>query len=460
MSDWSAEKIVQIDRAHVWHPYAPRHEATTNLPVSGAKGLYLQLSSGQHIIDGMSSWWAVSHGHSHPHLVSAAHKQIGSMSHVMFGGLTHQPAAELAQRLISYANNFSCPVTPPNKPNCNPLDSVFFSDSGSISVEVALKMALQYQRGAGYPERRKFLTWRGGYHGDTQATMALSDLEAGMHSFWSRSLSPHIFVPPPPVNGATTKEIRLYLDRFHSAIISHNERSSSCNGNSEGIAGVIVEPIVQGAGGMRFHDPVLIAGLRRICSETGVLLILDEIATGFGRTGEHLACHTAGILPDILCLGKALTGGFMSFAATLATADVAEKIDSPSGGGALMHGPTFMGNPLACTVALAALDLAESEYWRQPVADIQQQLSTELLPLADKPCVKDVRIQGAIGVVELTQAIAMESATQTLIDHDVWLRPFGSLLYTMPPYISTSSDISKITEGMHAVVDQHESIGN
>ena len=457
VSMWNAEKITQLDAAHVWHPYASRHQASDNIPVRSAQGQFLHLADGRRVIDGMSSWWAASHGHSHPNLIDAATKQISTMSHVMFGGLTHQPAVELAERLVLYANDFSRSPTSNHGQDNQPLDSVFFSDSGSVAVEVALKMAIQYQRGAGHPERYKFLTWRGGYHGDTRATMALSDPDTGMHSIWSATLPSHIFIPSPPAQGASHEEIEKYLGQCQSTIRAHNGQSPKKLASEGGIAGIIVEPIVQGAGGMRFHDPALITGLRRICSEEGILLILDEIATGFGRTGEHLASHAAGILPDILCLGKALTGGFMSFAATLSTAQVAERIDSPAGGGALMHGPTFMGNPLACSVALAALDLTESEYWREAVSGMQRQLFEELAPLAGKSCVKNVRTLGAIGVVEMNSPIPMASATQTLIEHGVWLRPFGSLLYAMPPFISTHSDISAITAGMRAVVDKIES---
>lgn len=318
----------------MWHPYAPRTLADTDADafqaaqaVASTEGVNLHLADGRTVIDGMSSWWAACHGHGHPHLVEAAHRQIDRMSHVMFGGLTHQPAAELAERLVNWVNSGSVNAG-------DPMDGVFYSDSGSVAVEVALKMALQYQRGTGNPHRDRFLTWRSGYHGDTQGPMSVCDPDGGMHALWEGTLTRQRFVPAPPVMGATEQQRADYLADL--------ERSLVEAGN---IAAVIVEPIVQGAGGMRFHDAELITGLREICDRTGTLLILDEIATGFGRTGHALACHAAGVLPDILCLGKALTGGFMSFAATLTSARVARGIDSPSGGGALMHGPTFMGNP-------------------------------------------------------------------------------------------------------------------
>lgn len=431
--------IVEADRAAVWHPYTSRTSPTENIPVASTEGTHLHLTDGRSVIDGMSSWWAAAHGHGHPHLKQAAHRQIDQMSHVMFGGLTHRPATELATRLLTYCNAPG---------GGTPLDSVFFSDSGSVAVEVALKMALQYQRGVEHPHKTRFLTWRGGYHGDTQAPMALCDPTTGMHSMWQGVISQHVFADAPPPLGSDPETIETYIAELRALIDTHNAQRTG------GIAGIIVEPLVQGAGGMRFHDPLLITRLRELCTETSTLLILDEIATGFGRTGHTLACHAAEILPDILCLGKALTGGFMSFAATLSTANVATAIDTPEGGGALMHGPTFMGNPLACAVSLAALDLIESDYWRRTVPRIESELCEGLQALTDFPTVADVRCLGAIGVIEMEQSIPMQTATNTLIDHGVWLRPFGKLLYTMPPFISTTEEIHRITGAMQATVER------
>ncbi|APT88860.1 adenosylmethionine-8-amino-7-oxononanoate aminotransferase [Corynebacterium frankenforstense DSM 45800] len=431
---WDAARIEAVDRRHVWHPYAPRARAESNVPVRSARGTRLTLADGREVIDGMSLWWSACHGHCHEHLREAAHRQIDTMSHVMFGGLTHQPAAELAERLVHFAGGG--------------LDAVFYSDSGSVSVEVALKMALQCQRGRGLPRRDRFLTWRGGYHGDTQGPMSVTDPDGGMHSLWAGTLTPQVFVPAPPPRGSDGDTRAAYLAGVEREI---RER----NATEHGIAGIIVEPVVQGAGGMRFHDHELVRGLGEVCRRTGTLLILDEIATGFGRTGETLVCTAAGVHPDILCLGKALTGGFMSFAATMTTAEVAAAVDTPAGGGALMHGPTFMGNPLACAVSLAALDLTESGYWRERVPRIAALLTEGLAPLADDPNIADVRVLGAIGVVEgVTEWPAQ--ATRTLLEHGVWLRPFGRLLYTMPPFVSTDEDVETITAAMRAVVGNQE----
>lgn len=431
---WDANRVADADRRHVWHPYAPRHGATGNLVVESASGTRLRLADGdREVIDGMSSWWAACHGHGHPALREAAHGQVDRMSHVMFGGLTHRPAAELAERLLGLINSPEL--------TGDPLTSVFFSDSGSVSVEVALKAALQYQRGVGHPERTRFLTWRGGYHGDTQGPMGVCDPDGGMHSLWTGVLTPQVFVPSPPPRGSTPEVLERYLADLRAAV-EHND-----------VAAVIVEPVVQGAGGMRFHDHALVTGLREVCDGTGALLILDEIATGFGRTGDVLVGAAAGVTPDILCLGKALTGGFMSFAATVTTDRVAAAVDSPDGGGALMHGPTFMGNPLACAVSLAALDLVESGYWRPRVARTEQLLREGLEPLRGHPGVADVRVLGAIGVVETVDPLDSPAVTAALVERGVWLRPFGRLLYTMPPFTCTDEEIVRITDAMVAAVD-------
>ncbi|MEY8566904.1 adenosylmethionine--8-amino-7-oxononanoate transaminase [Corynebacteriaceae bacterium 7-707] len=430
---WDAARVIDADRRHVWHPYAPRHAATENLPVAATSGTRLHLADGREVIDGMSSWWAACHGHGHPALREAAHRQVDRMSHVMFGGLTHRPAAELAERLIDLAGVVSVAGGPGRAGD--PLTSVFYSDSGSVAVEVALKTALQYQRGVGRPERNRFLTWRGGYHGDTQGPMGVCDPDGGMHALWAGVLTPQVFVPAPPPRGSTPEVIDAYLCRLRTAVEENH------------VAAVIVEPVVQGAGGMRFHDHALVAGLRRVCDDTGALLVLDEIATGFGRTGDTFVGTAAGVVPDILCLGKALTGGFMSFAATLSTDRVAAAVDSGPGG-ALMHGPTFMGNPLACAVSLAALDLVESGYWRESVPRIAALLRAGLAPLQDAPGVVDVRVLGAIGVVETADPVDTTGVTADLVARGVWLRPFGRLLYTMPPFTCTDDEIRRITSAM------------
>jgi adenosylmethionine-8-amino-7-oxononanoate aminotransferase len=434
---WTPSRVIDTDRRHVWHPYAPRHDAAGNLPVAATSGTRLHLTDGREVIDGMSSWWAACHGHGHPHLRAAAHRQIDRMSHVMFGGLTHQPAAELAERLVEAVGGHG-----DSGLHGDPLTSVFFSDSGSVAVEVAMKAALQYQRGVGRPGRTRFLTWRGGYHGDTQGPMGVCDPDGGMHALWTGVLTPQVFVPAPPPRGSTTEVIDTYLAQMRAAI------------EDDDIAAVIVEPVVQGAGGMRFHDHALVTGLRRVCDDTGALLILDEIATGFGRTGDMFVGTAAGVVPDILCLGKALTGGFLSFAATLTTDRVAAAVDSGPGGGALMHGPTFMGNPLACAVSLAALDLAESGYWRERVPRIAALLRQGLEPLQDTPDVADVRVLGAIGVVETRNPVDSARVTAALVERGVWLRPFGRLLYTMPPFTCTDHEIRRITTAMCEAVGE------
>lgn len=397
--------------------------------VTSTEGVYLTLSDGSKLIDAMSSWWAAAFGHGHPKLKEAAHQQIETMSHVMFGGLTHSPAIELARKLISITDNG--------------LGKVFFSDSGSVAVEVSMKMAYQYQRGIGHPERHRLLTWRGGYHGDTFATMSVCDPNGGMHSMWADRVASNDFAPVPPARGASRSDIKQYL-----ALLEEHINSST--------AGIIVEPIVQGAGGMRFHDDSLIRGIRDICDRHDLVFIADEIATGFGRTGEIFATTGAGATPDILCVGKALTGGFMSLAATITTEKIAAAINTPDGGGALMHGPTFMANPLTCSVASAALELVIEGEWRRQVPNIEQRLLKGLLPLSESPVVADVRVLGAIGVVEMKEPVDMRLATEAAVAAGVWLRPFGRLVYTMPPFIVTDEQIDSICEAVAAVVSAEQ----
>ena len=424
----SAADLIRADQSTVWHPYSPMPNPIPAYPIVAADGVWLTGADSRTLIDGMSSWWAACHGHRHPHLVAAAHRQIDTLPHVMFGGLTHEPAVHLAERLVS--------LTPAR------VDKVFFSDSGSVAVEVALKMALQYQRAQGHPERTRLLTWRRGYHGDTQGAMSVCDPEGGMHSLWAGTLTEQIFAPAPPSRGADSDTLSTYAQQLDTLI-------------DDTVAAIIIEPRVQGAGGMRLHDDQLLRELRQLCDKHDILLIADEIATGFGRTGDIFACTGAGVEPDILCVGKALTGGMLSFAATLASDAVACSISTPAGGGALMHGPTFMGNPLAAAVADAALDLVEDGYWRTSVPQIATQLQQHLGPLAQHPAVADVRVYGAIGVVELHEPIDMARATDYCIAHGVWLRPFGRLLYTMPPFISTEETITAICDVIAGLVAEH-----
>lgn len=417
--------FAQFDRDHIWHPYGPMPATVAPYVVAATNNTDIILDNGTRLIDGMSSWWAAAFGHGNERLKAAAHRQIDVMSHVMFGGLTHVPAIKLACQL--------CELTD------EPLTKVFFSDSGSVAVEVALKMVYQYQLGQGHPERRRMLTWRGGYHGDTFATMSLCDPEGGMHAMWERRVMDNVFASRPPLWGAASNEISAYIDHLDSLIDST-------------IAGIIVEPVVQGAGGMRFHAPEILKGIRQLCDQHGILFIADEIATGFGRTGNLFATQAAKVTPDILCVGKSLTGGFMSLAATITTDAVAESISSAAGGGALMHGPTFMGNPLACAVASEALSIIAEGDWKQQVAEIESELKKGLVPLASNPAVRDVRVLGAIGVVEMKEPVDMKRATHAAVNAGVWLRPFGRLVYTMPPFVCTHKQIQKISCAMASIV--------
>ncbi|NMO04213.1 adenosylmethionine--8-amino-7-oxononanoate transaminase [Gordonia sp. TBRC 11910] len=413
--------IASVDAAHLWHPYGAMPAESAPLIVREAAGVRLILDDGTELVDGMSSWWAAIHGYRNRVLDAAATAQLGKMSHVMFGGLTHEPAARLAELLVQ--------ITPDG------LDKVFLCDSGSVSVEVAIKMALQYQRSLA-PRRTKLLTWRGGYHGDTFAPMSVCDPEGGMHSLWTDVLTPQIFVSPPPVDFDAA-----YVAELDDAVAAHSDE----------LAAVIVEPVVQGAGGMRFHDPRYLTELRRICDAHGVLLIFDEIATGFGRTGELFAADHVGVVPDIMCVGKALTGGYLTLAAALCTSTVARVISAGEAGG-LMHGPTFMGNPLACAIAVASTELLLSGPWRERVAAIGAGLRDGLTPLASLPGVADVRVLGAIGVVQLDAPVDIAVATRAAVDAGVWLRPFRDLVYVMPPFVCTDDDVAVICAGVRAAV--------
>jgi len=418
--------LTQFDREHIWHPYTSMIGPLPAYPVASAEGVRLVLEDGRELVDGMASWWCVIHGYNHPVLNEAAKKQIDTMSHVMFGGLTHRPAVELVRRLLE--------ITP------EPLQKVFLADSGSISVEVAIKMAIQYWYSLGRPEKRKLLTVRSGYHGDTFGAMAVCDPVTGMHNIFAGILPSHFFADAPAC-GFNEPWDDGYVQGFRDLMDRHQDE----------IAAVILEPVVQGAGGMRFYSPEYLRQVRKLCDEHDVLLILDEIATGFGRTGKLFACEYAGISPDIMCVGKALTGGYLSLAATLATENVAYGISSGSAG-CLMHGPTFMGNPLACSVAAASIDLLLSGPWEERVAKMETQLKTELSPCMHCPGVADVRVLGAIGVIEMIKPVDMAVIQKQFVEKGVWIRPFGKLVYVMPPYIINEQDLGLLTRSMSEVV--------
>ncbi|MDQ2164818.1 MULTISPECIES: adenosylmethionine--8-amino-7-oxononanoate transaminase [Vibrio] len=406
-----------FDRQHIWHPYTSTLTPLTCYPVTHAQGVHLYLEDGRRLIDGMSSWWATIHGYNHPHLNYAAHQQIDKMSHVMFGGITHQPAITLCKKLLALA--------PSN------LEHVFLADSGSVAVEVGLKMALQYWHAKGQP-RAKFLTLRHGYHGDTFAAMSVTDPDNSMHSLYKGFLPQHIFADSPTC-GFWDEWDERDLDDFRDKIMyAHQE-----------LAAVILEPIVQGAGGMRIYHPQFLKGVRALCDQYGLLLIADEIATGFGRTGKLFACEHANIAPDILCVGKALTGGYMTLSATLATKQVADTVCAGEAG-CFMHGPTFMANPLACAVACASLELIEQGDWQQQTQRIEAQFA-HLLPMLNRfEMVKETRWLGAIGVIETHRPVNMEIIQALFVEQGVWIRPFGCLIYVMPPFISQVDDIEKL----------------
>jgi adenosylmethionine-8-amino-7-oxononanoate aminotransferase len=419
-------ELLAFDRQHVWHPYAPLPAEVEPLLVSSAAGVRLELADGRQLVDGMSSWWAAIHGYRHPVLDAAVREQLASMSHVMFGGLTHPPAIELARALVE--------ITP------EPLQRVFFSDSGSVAVEVAAKLAVQYWVGAGRPAKHRLITWRGGYHGDTLHPMSVCDPVGGMHALWRPMLPDQLFLPEPPA-GVDVPVDPDYLAAWDDALGRHADE----------LAAIIVEPVVQGAGGMRFHHPGYLRGLRELADRHEVLLIFDEIATGFGRTGTLFAAGQAGVSPDICCLGKAMTGGYLSMAATLCTAEVAERI-SAGAVPVLAHGPTFMANPLAAAVSLASIRLLLAGDWAATVARIGAGLAAGLAPVADLAGVCDVRVLGAIGVVQLDRPVPLAAATAAAVEHGVWLRPFRDLIYTMPPYLCTDAEVATIAAGMAASV--------
>ncbi len=421
--DAPTAQLLDFDREHLWHPYTSMTDPLGTQLVTGAQGVRLRLPDGREVVDAMSSWWCAIHGYRHPDLDAALHAQVEQMSHVMFGGLTHEPAIRLGQRLVD--------ITPTG------LERVFLADSGSVSVEVALKMALQYHQGrspasaGGAPQRTRVLALRGAYHGDTFGAMSVCDPVGGMHSMFTGVLAPQLFAPRPP--GGFDADISAWADEVTTLVDRHADE----------LAAIIVEPVLQGAGGMHVYNPDCLGVLRDLADRCGALLVFDEIATGFGRTGAMFAADHAAVVPDLMCVGKALTGGYMTLAAVVCTDQVAQGI-SGSASGVLMHGPTFMGNPLACAVAGASIDLLLAGDWETQVRRIEAALQSGLAPAAEMPGVREVRVLGAVGVVHLEEEADVAALSARALEQGVWVRPFRDLVYTMPPYVCTDDDVAQI----------------